>query len=157
MSPASQRQIAFAREQRHNIADSERRLWAALRSRRFGEQKFRRQVPIGPFIADFACKSARLVIEVDGGAHAPDAALQRDERRTRWLESQGWEVIRFWTEDLIDMRSVLDSIDLALSVAAERGKPSPGAARHPLPLSRERDWPSPGAARHPLPLSRERD
>ena len=65
--------VTRAREQRQNMADSEKRLWHALRSRRFLGYKFRRQVPVGPFIADFACKSARLVIEIDGDSHGNDA------------------------------------------------------------------------------------
>jgi len=97
-------QIAFARKQRRDMAESERRLWNALRSRRFGEQKFRRQVPIGPFIADFACKAARLIIEVDGETHVDAIQTARDAYRTQWLESHGWRVIRFWTGDLAEMK-----------------------------------------------------
>ena len=99
------------------MAPSERRLWTALRGRRFGEAKFRRQVPIGPFIADFACKEARLVIEVDGETHVDQARSAYDVRRTQWFRNQGWEVIRFWTGDLIEMKRTLESIELALSMA----------------------------------------
>jgi very-short-patch-repair endonuclease len=107
------------------MAASERRLWNALRSRRFGEQKFRRQVPTGPIIADFACKAARLIIEVDGETHVDPAQAVRDARRTQWLESHGWRVIRFWTGDLVEMKRVLESIDLALSLAlADRPHPA---------------------------------
>jgi len=92
------------------MADCEKRLWYVLRSRRFLGYKFRRQVPIGPFIADFACKSARLVIEVDGGSHGNDAQEARDAERTRWLESRGWRVLRFWTGDLSSMDNVTERI-----------------------------------------------
>jgi very-short-patch-repair endonuclease len=93
-----------------NMADSEKRLWAALRSRRFLGYKFRRQVPIGRFIADFACKSQRVVIEVDGDSHGDDASEARDAERTRWLEAQGWRVMRFWAGDLASMDDVTERI-----------------------------------------------
>jgi len=102
------------------MADSEKRLWTALRSRRFLGYKFRRQVPIGPFIADFACRSRRLIIEVDGGSHGNDVQEARDTERTRWLEGRGWRVIRFWTPDLASMDDVAAQIFQALE-----GAPSP--------------------------------
>jgi very-short-patch-repair endonuclease len=102
------------------MAESELRLWEALRSRRFEEAKFRRQVPIGPFIADFACKAARLVIEVDGDAHLDPWQEAHDARRNAWLVRNGWQVIRFWTSDLANMPAVLEAIDLAMDA-----RPSP--------------------------------
>jgi len=102
------------------MADSERRLWTALRSRRFLGYKFRRQVPIGPFIADFACRSRRLIIEIDGGSHGNDIQETRDTERTRWLERRGWRVIRFWTSDLASMDDVAAQIFQVLE-----GAPSP--------------------------------
>jgi len=60
--------------------------------------KFRRQHPIGPFIADFACAGARLVVELDGGQHCDRAS---DARRTAWLETCGWRAIRFWNNDVL--------------------------------------------------------
>jgi very-short-patch-repair endonuclease len=83
-------------------------LWAALRSRQVEGLKFRRQVPIGPFIADFYCHAARLVVEVDGDVHAGREAADRE--RSDWLKSQGLRVIRFTN------REVLDHLD---EVAAE--------------------------------------
>ena len=62
------------------MTDAERKLWYALRDRRFAETKFRRQVPVGPFIADFVCYAARLVVEVDGGQHAESASDVRRDR-----------------------------------------------------------------------------
>src|SRR6266571_5168766 len=69
-----QTRISRARSLRANMTDAERKLWFALRDRRLKEAKFRRQVPIGPYIVDFVCYPARLVIEVDGGQHAESAA-----------------------------------------------------------------------------------
>jgi very-short-patch-repair endonuclease len=83
---------------RQNTTDAERRLWAALRDRRLQGYKFRRQRPIGPFIVDFACTKHHLVIEADGGQHDESKS---DARRTAWLESQGWRVIRFWNNDIL--------------------------------------------------------
>jgi very-short-patch-repair endonuclease len=73
-------------------------MWSALRDRRLMRYKFRRQHPIGDYIADFACTRHALVIELDGGQHADSAA---DARRTAWLEGQGWRVIRFWNNDVL--------------------------------------------------------
>jgi very-short-patch-repair endonuclease len=87
-----------ARALRVTMTDAERRLWACLRGRRLVGYKFRRQHPLGRFIVDFACIEHRLVIEVDGGQHcdSPD-----DERRTAWLERQGWRVLRFWNNEVL--------------------------------------------------------
>ncbi len=87
-----------ATELRRNTTDAERRLWAALRGRRLEGYKFRRQHPIGRFIVDFACTKHHLVIEADGGQH--DESLS-DARRTAWLETQGWRVLRFWNNDIL--------------------------------------------------------
>ncbi len=80
------------------MTDAERRLWAALRARRLRHLKFRRQHPLGPFIVDFACIEHSLVIEADGGQHVDSEA---DARRTAWLESRGWRVMRFWNNDIL--------------------------------------------------------
>ncbi len=87
-----------ARQLRINMTDAERRLWSALRGRRLEGYKFRRQHPLGVYILDFACVEHRLVIEADGGQHAD---TQYDDRRSAWLESQGWRVIRFWNNDIL--------------------------------------------------------
>jgi very-short-patch-repair endonuclease len=91
-----------ARNLRSNQTDTERKLWTYLRASRFKDFKFRRQHPIGPFIADFCCPSRRLVIELDGGQHGDDSG--RDRRRTLFLEAQGYRVIRFWDNELNDIR-----------------------------------------------------
>jgi very-short-patch-repair endonuclease len=95
------RRSAFPRhatELRRNTTDAERRLWAALRDRRLAGYKFRRQHPIGPFIVDFACTRHGLIVEADGGQHQEDPC---DARRTAWLESRGWRVLRFWNNDIL--------------------------------------------------------
>jgi len=75
------------------------KLWRLLRNRQIEGVKFRRQCPIGPYIADFASIEALLVIEVDGGQHA--SAVAHDERRTTWLGSRGYRVLRFWNNEVL--------------------------------------------------------
>jgi very-short-patch-repair endonuclease len=87
-----------ARTLRAQMTDAERKLWFALRDRRFVNFKFRRQVPLGPFIGDFVCFSARLIVEVDGGQHAES---EYDERRDRWLAANDFLVKRFWNNDVL--------------------------------------------------------
>jgi very-short-patch-repair endonuclease len=80
------------------MTDAERKLWFALRDRRFSGFKFRRQVPIDRFIADFICFEARLVVEVDGGQHADSV---RDQQRDRWFAANGFRVVRFWNNEVL--------------------------------------------------------
>ncbi len=87
-----------ARQLRQDATDAERRPWSALRDRRLRGYRFRRQHPIGDFIVGFACTKHRLVIEADGGQHADS---EGDRRRTAWLESEGWRVLRFWNNDVL--------------------------------------------------------
>jgi very-short-patch-repair endonuclease len=101
-----------ARNLRRDMTDAERLLWYFLRARRFAGCKFRRQHPIGPYTADFACVEHRLIVEADGGQHAEAAS---DARRTRWLESDGWRVVRFWNSDIMrKTEDVLEEIRRAL-------------------------------------------
>ena len=95
------RLLERARQLRVNQTPAETRLWAALRSRQVEGLKFRRQVPIGPFIADFYCHAARLVVEVDGDVHAGQEVADRE--RSDWLESQGLRVIRFTNREVLEM------------------------------------------------------
>jgi len=83
-------------------------MWSALRDRRLLRYKFRRQHPIGNFIVDFACTEHALVIEIDGGQHADSTT---DARRTAWLESEGWKVIRFWSNEVLaNANGVIETI-----------------------------------------------
>jgi very-short-patch-repair endonuclease len=110
-----------ARELRTNATDAERKLWWKLRYRQVGGYRFRRQVPIGPYVVDFACLSHRLLIEVDGAQHGENIAY--DRARTRWLESRGYRVLRFWNGDVLqDIEGVLETIYRAL---AETPHPNP--------------------------------
>jgi len=93
--------IRRAQELRRNMTDSECRLWRRLRHRELGF-RFRRQMPIGGHIADFACPAARIVIELDGGQHGNDEAEARDLIRTAEIERCGFRVIRFWNHEVIE-------------------------------------------------------
>jgi len=124
-----------ARQLRSALTDAERKLWLHLRRRRIDGHRFRRQAPFGPYIVDFACLSARLIVEVDGGQHTDQSAS--DARRTAWLESQGFRVMRFWNNE------VLGDIDGVLGVIADaldrRRNPPPAAQVRPTtsPARRE--------------------
>jgi very-short-patch-repair endonuclease len=109
------------------LTEPEKRLWWHLRHRLpLDGTHFRRQVPIGRYLADFCCLRSRLVVEVDGGQHGTDAALDYDERRTAYQKAQGYRVLRFANHEV--MRStdvVLDTIHAALSGATPTPGPSP--------------------------------
>ena len=97
-----------ARSLRQSSTDAERRLWKALRDRQLEDYKFRRQRPIGPFIADFVCLEHLLVIELDGSQHA---GSDYDAARTAWLQQHGWRVLRFWNNDvLLNIEGVAEAI-----------------------------------------------
>jgi primosomal protein N' (replication factor Y) len=93
----SPRSDAGARRLRRELTEVENRLWSALRSRQHGF-KFRRQHPIPPYVADFACIEARLVVELDGGQHGGVADAARDAK----LAAMGWLVLRYWNSHLAD-------------------------------------------------------
>ncbi|QNA84244.1 DUF559 domain-containing protein [Sphingomonas sp. So64.6b] len=114
-----------ARELRANATDAERRLWAHLSARKIAGARFNRQVPIGPFICDFVSRGAKLVIEVDGGQH--DWNAETDRTRTRYIESHGFRVIRFWNNDVMEsIEGVVAKIEQAL---ADRPSPNPSRER----------------------------
>ena len=104
-----------ARRLRRNGTGPEKRLWHALKCLELHGSHFRRQMPIGNFIVDFACPGARLVVEVDGSQHGDSPGIIRDKVRTAWLESQGYRVLRFWNNDVTqNIGGVLEVIHLAL-------------------------------------------
>ncbi|HEY3304491.1 MAG TPA: DUF559 domain-containing protein [Candidatus Binatia bacterium] len=102
-----------ARRLRRDQTETERRLWARLRARQLRGAKFRRQHPIGRFIADFCCLEYGLVIELDGGQHAMRAEV--DQRRSAFLGRRGFRVLRFWDNQVLeDIDAVLEKIVEAL-------------------------------------------
>jgi very-short-patch-repair endonuclease len=100
-----------ARALRATQTEVEQRLWQRLRNRQLNGAKFRRQQPIGPYIADFFCIDARVVVELDGSQHGEAPAQRLDQRRDKYLESQGYRVLRFWNEEVMDnIDGVLEKI-----------------------------------------------
>ena len=116
-----QQPSTFARQLRRDATDAERRLWSNLRAHRLFGWKFKRQQPIGKYVADFVCFEARLVIELDGGQHAD--ATSADQIRDAWFRTQGFETVRFWNNE------VLGNIEGVLARIASSLPPLPG----PLP------------------------
>ncbi|MEK7354211.1 MAG: endonuclease domain-containing protein [Chloroflexota bacterium] len=108
-------QVSFARGLRRKQTDTERNLWSRLRNGHLAEIKFRRQEPIGKYIADFVSFDKKLIIEIDGSQHTEETVKRADEQRTLWLESQGFRVIRFWDNDvLLNLDGVLTQIEETL-------------------------------------------
>ncbi|MBI3286052.1 MAG: DUF559 domain-containing protein [Burkholderiales bacterium] len=105
-----------ARELRSDMTVVEHKLWQAIRGEQIDGCKFRRQYVIGKYIADFACVAQKLVIELDGGQHQDQVGY--DDHRTAYLQQQGWRVLRFWNNDVMEnMEGVLAGIALALAAA----------------------------------------
>src|ERR1041385_4152171 len=115
-------------------------LWRELRKLEIRGTHFRRQVPIGPYVADFACLASHLVIELDGSQHANEPNKSNDKVRTRWLEAEGCRVLRFWNNDLSEnIDGVMETIYAALygSRDAEQAPLKHERRRkdHPTPLA----------------------
>jgi very-short-patch-repair endonuclease len=109
------------------MTDAEKRLWQHLRQPPFKAHHFRRQATVGPFFCDFASHSLKMVIEVDGGQHAENTA---DDRRTAYLNSEGYRVLRFWNHDVLQNTSgVLTAIDTAIAERSSTPDPSPPQGR----------------------------
>lgn len=93
--------IKQARQLRRTQTEAEYVLWNELKGRKFLEIKFRRQHPVGPYIADFICIEKHFIIEIDGGQHNEKKAKEYDEKRTRYLEEEGYSVLRFWNNEVL--------------------------------------------------------
>ncbi|WP_346295969.1 DUF559 domain-containing protein [Rhodopseudomonas sp. P1] len=116
VSPGQRR---HARELRKKSTDAERLMWGELRDKRLNGFSFKRQVPIGPYIADFACHAKKLVVEIDGGQHFSDDSEREDAARTAAIEARGFRVIRFSNAEVMGNREgVLQSIATELAVRA---------------------------------------
>ncbi|MEA9795811.1 very-short-patch-repair endonuclease [Xanthomonas campestris] len=115
--------LSNARALRTGMTDAERALWRCLRSNQLHGFKFRRQHPIPPYIADFCCIDAALIVELDGSQHQASS----DQARTQWLRSQGWKVLRFWNNDvLLSLDAVVETIFKMVATPYPHPNPSPG-------------------------------
>ena len=139
----SRQALARARRLRRDMTEAEARLWYALRER-LPELKFRRQVPFGSYTADFASHGAKLIVEVDGGQHAESA--DADSERTRFLNAEGYRVLRFWNNE------VMQNLDGVLTVvAAARPSPLVGEGGPKGRMRGARRSRAPASGRHPSP------
>lgn len=104
----------FAKDLRQQATQAEQTLWQRLRNRQILNAKFRRQHPIPPYIVDFVCLERQLIVEADGGQHAERQT--QDEKRTAFLEAQGFRVLRFWNNEVLtETETVLEVIFCALN------------------------------------------
>jgi very-short-patch-repair endonuclease len=124
----------FAKTLRANATEAEKQLWRLLRSRLLASLKFRRQVPIGPWIVDFVSFEHRLVVEADGSQHAES---EDDKRRDHDLSERGFRVLRFWNNDVLARPQAVP--EMILDVAANSPSPvcAPGGAQPPSPTRGE--------------------
>jgi len=134
-SKVSPRQLASARRLRGSMSEAEKRLWYHLRAHRFCGASFRRQTSIGPYVVDFVCHDARLIIELDGGQHGTASVKNRDEQRTTWPRGRGYRVLRFWNNDVLQ-----NTVGVLELVAAELEKAPPSL----LAARRRADFPRKG-------------
>ena len=95
------RQVNLAKQLRRKQTEAEKKLWAKLRNRQLDGVKFRRQQPVGSYIIDFISFDEKLIIEIDGGQHNKLEIIKRDEERTIWLENEGFHVMRFWNNEVM--------------------------------------------------------
>ena len=91
--------IQRARKLRRTMTEQEQIVWTKLRGRRFHEFKFRRQIPMGPYVADFVCLKEWLIVELDGGQHNEAKSKDHDADRDLWFKNQGFRVLRFWNHE----------------------------------------------------------
>ncbi|HUO94180.1 MAG TPA: endonuclease domain-containing protein [Rhizomicrobium sp.] len=117
MAKVARKTLSRARALRRKLTNAECLVWWRLRKDVYGI-RFRRQHPIGPYIADFACVPARLIIEIDGGTHVSKAEAEYDRRRDRYLQSRGWFVLRLRNEDVYD--GLDEAIERVCAVASAR-------------------------------------
>ena len=117
-----------ARVLRHRATDAEQKLWWHLRHRLPTEgTHFRRQVPIGSYVADFCCLKAKLILEVDGNQHGLDVNIASDAKRSAYLTSQGFSVLRFSNREVMtEINGVLEAIYAALSTPTPNPSPQGG-------------------------------
>ncbi|MCC4632145.1 endonuclease domain-containing protein [Xanthomonas dyei] len=114
--------LTNARALRAGMTEAEHALWRCLRSNQLQGCKFRRQHPIPPYIADFCCIELMLIVELDGSQHPAFS----DQARTRWLQSKGWTVLRFWNNDvLLSLDAVVEAIFKMAAAPYPHPNPSP--------------------------------
>jgi very-short-patch-repair endonuclease len=109
-------EIRRARELRRNATSAEKIMWGRLKNRGLGGFKFVRQEPIGPFVADFACRERKLIVELDGETHSSEEEVAADARRTAFLNGQGYQVVRFTNQQVYENGDAVAEAILAVLV-----------------------------------------
>ncbi len=107
MKRVTHQMVVVSKKLRNNMAEAEKQLWYLLRERYLNGFKFRRQQPIGKYVADFVCFENKLVIEIDGGQHMESRI--EDNKRDEWLRKEGYRVLRFWNNDILENREAVIS------------------------------------------------
>ena len=120
---SSERSDRSARRMRRNPTFAEKQLWKALR--KVEAHHFRRQSPFGPYIVDFVCHAARLIVEVDGGIHNLDLVAQRDAEREAWLIGRGYRVLRFSNLQALEVDATVAAILAKIGADTPTPDPSP--------------------------------
>lgn len=109
-----------AKSMRRKMTDAELKLWNELRAHRLMGLGFRRQFPVGRYIADFACPEKKIIVEVDGSQHAEEKQSAVDAVRSAELEQDGWTVLRFWNNEIMrDIDDLCHHIGIAAGLTAE--------------------------------------
>jgi very-short-patch-repair endonuclease len=120
------RPVNLVRRLRRRQSDAEEKLWLNLRNRQLNGLKFRRQQSLGNYIVDFISFDVKLIIEVDDGQHNETVTTEKDEQRTKWLEGKGYQVIRFWNNDVLEnVEGVLTKIREILEIRSHPHLTSP--------------------------------
>ncbi len=112
-----------ARKMRKQMTDAELKLWNEIRAHRLMELSFRRQMPIGGYIVDFACPAKKLIVEVDGFQHGNADTAEADLVRTQKLEALGWIILRFWNDDIL---RDIDNVCQHIIISAGLNRPAAG-------------------------------
>lgn len=118
--------IVFATYLREEMTDAERYLWTALRFKQMSGLRFRRQQPVGPYVTDFFCARAKLIVELDGDQHGSEKAMASDRARSEWLKARGYSVLRFPNREAFRNRQGI--VDAIVRHCEEHDIPLPGNA-----------------------------
>ncbi len=123
-------QIEKSRDLRKNMTPQERKLWYIIKNRQFFGYRFRRQFPLGQYIVDFMCREKKIIIEIDGGQHNEIKNIQYDNKRTEYLISEGYKVIRFWNNDIDkNISGVYNKLKEVFEIGGNITPPQPSPSR----------------------------
>ena len=123
-------QIENSRQLRKNMTSQERKLWCIIRNRQFYGYRFRRQFPLGQYIVDFICREKKIIIEIDGGQHNEIKNIQYDNKRTEYLISEGYKVMRFWNNDIDkNISGVYEKLKEVFEIGENITPPQPSPSR----------------------------